>query len=708
MPTTYEPPTLQAIGFSDITENLTAVSNLSCLATLIYFVRELGEVVFGIEQAVSYYTDVLRRLGDFYLFARADSKLSDAVKRRVVDSYRTGPLFSIRHLIDQERSHESTERLELARDYVKAYYVELCAILSSVWRAPDNWIFHELLDQLNTHLGTGHEMDAVRQYEYAESLCKHIEKSGCSGTAQDEDAKRKLEYARLDMDIQDLQHLGDMAVAAWLAESVNVGKMNATGGKPLIEECVGHVADVHRLVEVYLHAAAFGLKDDPLGYGWWTHTTPVAGKLYTTTRSAFEKWIRPFWISLALKRVSSDKQIEVSVRKIRFLSPFRDYHYKELENALKEVLEHKEKYEWFVGSVDWEGAKQRLLKVFGELKELQKRADFEKLLGAQISDKKVDELKRDCLKGYSAERKICALIRAFKSKNTVENATRWSGKPAIVDVLGKEEFIEDWHVGFAGRDAIGDFVGQLETSQFSAWIQSNLKEGRTITNLTDLPSIVGGTATAMRDAGLNPRVVLIPEDHVYQTCFTSTSYWDRVSDYARNELPQWVSGFDNMHVFVWPGWKQDCVGVIDMDAFLSIDECSEGKYAPLEIDLTEMNADGIQKLLEDGNQRRLKEELEAAQWDEATFARIKLKLRITANVRLGLVNASAGLKLLLDENKVGVVSDKQAKVCHRIGCPLAEQIEAQNREFHKTAALAVRGYGYQSCEKCDPLFGSYR
>jgi cytidine deaminase len=74
---------------------------------------------------------------------------------------------------------------------------------------------------------------------------------------------------------------------------------------------------------------------------------------------------------------------------------------------------------------------------------------------------------------------------------------------------------------------------------------------------------------------------------------------------------------------------------------------------------------------------------------------------------LGIVNHCAGVKLALDETKVGVVVEKGKKTCHRLDCELVNSINAENKELHKTAALAVRRYNYEPCDKCRPLLGLY-
>jgi len=162
-----------------------------------------------------------------------------------------------------------------------------------------------------------------------------------------------------------------------------------------------------------------------------------------------------------------------------------------------------------------------------------------------------------------------------------------------------------------------------------------------------------------------------------------------------------------MQVFVWAGCERECVAILDVDAFFELEEETESKYAPLEIHLSEMNEEKMKQLLATGTDGDLKKEFDASDWDEATFAKTKLNLRLTANVRLGIVERTAGAKLALAEKKVGVVCDKQNKICHKLDCELVNSISAEDKKLYKTAALAVRGYRYQPCEKCRPLLGPY-
>lgn len=701
----YKPPTLEAIGFREIVNNIETVKDRNCLGSLIYFVREVGEISFRAKEGVEYYKDALGWLSALYFCGGGDYELSGYIMTLTVESFKSGPFSSIRRLIDEERREERVDNVDLVVGYARIYYTELCGILSKIWQKGNEQTFYDLLEQLNSRIGI-ERGDAVTHYRLAERTFEHIKKSGTTKTDVGQKAYRKLEFIRMDVEIQDLQYLGDLAVSSWLAEVVGAGKMDAVRAKPLIDKSIGYISNIGRLIEVCLYAASFGFHDSPLGYDSWDHERRIPGKVYTTG-STFESWIQPFWILVALKRLSGETQIEVDAKKVRLISPFREYHYERLQKAIEEIVSYKEKYEWFVGDIDWENAKEKLLKIFGELKELQKKKDFERLLAAPVSQKKVDKFKEDCFKGYTGHRKMSVLIKTFKSEGKAESVEKWSEKPSFAKMLEKEMFIEDWHVGFGGHDTYGEFLGDKETWQFSKFIEDSLKEVGVVTSFVELTSLVKENANSMRDESFNPSVVLIPEDHRYQDCFTSTPDWERTSEYARSGLLEWVAEFDGMQVFVWSRWEQACVAIIDVDALFALEEETVSKYAPLEIKLNEINREVMQKLLQNNRNEKLKKELEASDWDEATFAKTKLDLRLTTNVRLGIVERAAGAKLALDESKVGVVCDKRKKLCHRLDCVSVNEIGPENKEIYKTAALAVRGYRYQACEKCRPLLGPY-
>lgn len=701
----YQPPTLEAIGFREIVRNIKSIRDRSCLGSLIGFVRGLADISFGVREGIEYYSDVLRFLNDFYFFGGSDYEFSSDIKRLTTEGLKFGAYSLISPYIRKEKEKERIENVDLVLKYTNIYYTELCSILSSVWRTGDEKTFNELLDQLNLELGSRHG-DAVNYYRLAERKFEHFKKSGTLEDDLGQEAYRELEFARMDVEIQDLRYLGDLAVSAWLAKVVDEGKMDVARAKPLIDKGVDYISNFRRLIEVYLFADRFGLHDSPLGYDSWELVKKIPGKVYSS-QPAFEGWIQSFWILVALKRLSGEKQIEVDVKKIRLLSPFRDYHYGRMEEATKTIIEHKERYEWFGEGIDWEIAIERLLKIFQEIKEVQRKMDFERLLAAPVSQKKVDKFKADCFNGYTGHRKMSVLIKTFKSEGKAESVEKWSEKPSFAHVLKKEMFIEDWHVGFGGHDTYGEFLGDKETWQFSKFIEDSLKEVGVVTSFVELTSLVKENANSMRDESFNPSVVLIPEDHRYQDCFTSTPDWERTSEYARSGLLEWVAEFDGMQVFVWSRWEQACVAIIDVDALFALEEETVSKYAPLEIKLNEINREVMQKLLQNNRNEKLKKELEASDWDEATFAKTKLDLRLTTNVRLGIVERAAGAKLALDESKVGVVCDKRKKLCHRLDCVSVNEIGPEDKEIYKTAALAVRGYRYQACEKCQPLLGPY-
>lgn len=702
----YQPPTLEAIGFREIVRNIKSIRDRSCLGKLIGFVRGLGDISFGVREGIEYYSDVLRFLGDFYFFGGIDYEFSSDIKRLTAEGLKFGAYSLISPYIRKEKEKGRIENVDLVMEYTKIYYTELCSILSSVWRTGDEKTFNELLDQLNLELGSRHG-DAVNYYRLAERKFEHFEKSGTLDDDLGQEAYRELKFARMDVEIQDLRYLGDLAVSGWLCEVVGEGKMDAAKAKTLVEKAISHVSSFNRLIEAYLHAASFGMHDSPLGYDSWELESKVAGKVYSA-QPAFEGWVQPFWILVVLKKLSAEKQIEVDVKKIRLLSPFRDYHYGRMEEATKTIVEHKERYEWFGEGIDWEIAIERLLKIFQEIKEVQRKMDFERLLTTPISQTKVDKLKKDCLKGYLENRKIASLIKEFKLSKKKGKVNSWSNKATVVDLPNKEEFIEEWHVGYGGNVGSGDFLGQVETRNFSYWIEKKLPELGVVNNFIELSSRVKEVADELRKKGFIPTVVLIPKDHRYQDTFTSTHDWERMSEYMKNELPEWVAEFDDMQVFIWPRCEQECIALIDIDKFLAVEEESIGTYAPLEIQLNEINEERMQELLEKKNSSRNKQcqkEFKASGCDVASFAKIKLDLKVTANVRLGIVETEAGAKLMLDKNTIGVVCDNEKMICHTLDCSLVEEIAPKNKEMKTTAAFAWRGYHFKPCDECRPLFG---
>ncbi len=700
----YQPPTIDAIGFREIVINATEIKDRQCLEVLYRFIGRLAAGALRVGKDLEYYGDALRGLAGLYYHGVKNIELYEDVKRLTAESLRSAGYSLIRdHIRHKEKNAED---LSYVFDYVRVYYTKLCDTLLRAGEVGDAWTFEQLLDQLNSSFDQINQGDAKAAYNIAKSRFAHFKKNSTVETEQGQDAHHKLELARMNLKIQDLQHLSVLAVSAWLVELVQVEKLNPERAKPLIDKGIGCIEKFSYLVEGYLYADSFSWHKSPLGYDWWDHVQRIPGKPYST-RPAFEGWLGQFWILVALKRVSQDPKVNVDVKKIRLLSAFRDYHYERLENGIKTILDSKDKYKWLAEDVDLDSGREKLLEIFREIKELQKKKDFSELISAPVSQKKVDKFKRDCLKGYLGERKITDLVKEFKCQKKKE-VVSWSGKAFVVDVSDKEEFIEDWHVGYGGREANGDFLGQIETRNFSCWIEKKLPELGTVNNFTELPSRVKEVADKLRKKGFKPTVVLIPEDHRYQDTFTSTPDWERMSEYMKNDLPKWVAEFDDMQVFIWPRCEQECIAVIDIDKFLIVEEDTISKYAPLEIQLKEISKERMHKLLEqkdNSKNKQLQKEFEVSGSDIDSFARIKLDLKITANVRLGIVEAGAGSKLTLGKNSIGVVCDKEKMICHTLDCPLVTEIVLESKEMKATAAFAWRGYHFRPCDECRPLFG---
>lgn len=701
----YQPPTLNAIGFREIVVNANKIKDRQCLEVLYRFLVRLATDALKIGKNLEYYKDILGGLAGLYYRGVENIELHEVVKRLTVEGLRSVGYSLIRDRIRHEE--KNAEDLSYAFDCVRVYYTKLCDTLLRAGEVGDEWTFEQLLDQLNSSLSQINQGDAKAVYNNAKLRFDHVKKTSTVETDHGQEAQCKLEFAKLNLEIQDLQHLGDLAVSAWLAELVRVEKLDAERTKHLIYRGIGSIETLSGLMEVYLYAGSFSTHKSPFGYDWWDHEERIPGKAFSI-RPAFEGWLGLFWILVALKIISQDPKVNVDVRKIRLLSAFRDYHYEQLENGIKTILGSKDKYRWFAEDVDLDSGREKLLEIFQEIRELQKKKDFSELISAPISQKEVDKFKRDCLKGYLGKRKITDLVKEFKCQ-TKKEVVSWSEKASVVDVSNKEEFIEDWHVGYGGNEGAGDFLGQVETRNFSCWIEKKLPELGTVNNFTELPSRVKEVADKLRKKGFNPTVVLIPEDHRYQDAFTSTPNWERMSEYMKNDLPEWVAEFDDMQIFIWPRCEQECIAVIDIDKFLTVEEDTISKYAPLEIQLKEISKERVQELLgqkDNSGNKQWQKEFEASGSDINSFAKIKLDLKITANVRLGIVDAGAGAKLTLDKNTMGVVCDKDKKICHTISCPLAKEIAPGNKEMKATAALAWWGrHRFKPCDECQPLFG---
>lgn len=411
----YQPPTIDAIGFREIVINATETKDRQCLVVLYRFIVRLAADALRTGKDLEYYRDALRGLAGLYYRGVKNIELYEDVKRLTAESLRSAGYSLIRDHIRHEG--KNAEDLSYVLDYVRVYYTKLCDTLLRSGEVGDAWTFEQLLDQLNSSFDRISQGDAKAAYNIAKLRFGHFEKNSTVETEQGQDAYRKLEFARMNLKIQDLQHLGDLAVSAWLAELVRVEKLDTERAKPLIDKGIGYIEKFTGLVEVYLYAGSFGWHDTPLGYDWWDHEERIRihGKPFWT-RPAFEGWLGLFWVLVALKRISQDPKVNVDVKKIRLLSAFRDYHYERLENGIKAILDSKDKYKWFAGDVDLGDGREKLLEIFQEIKELQKKKDFSELISAPISQKKVDKFKRDCLKGYLEERKITDLVKEFRCK----------------------------------------------------------------------------------------------------------------------------------------------------------------------------------------------------------------------------------------------------------------------------------------------------
>ena len=74
----YQPPTLEAIGLREILDNIDIIKDRNCLASLIYFVREVGVKSFRTKEGIEYYKDALGWLSAIYFYGVGDYELSSA------------------------------------------------------------------------------------------------------------------------------------------------------------------------------------------------------------------------------------------------------------------------------------------------------------------------------------------------------------------------------------------------------------------------------------------------------------------------------------------------------------------------------------------------------------------------------------------------------------------------------------------------------
>ena len=668
----YRAPTLRNLDFFNLIRFVIRNEDEECLDEVGGFLYGMAYTAFEFESE-PYFDEVLVRLNWLYELSRGSERLAKRATSIVLRHYKNvGKIFD-GHVYKDE---DNPDLYNHVFPFVQKYLTNILNVMRQAAKFGDKETFQKFLENANSLLKHHIPDDVLEQYWYNYE-------------------RKEPELLEAQLKIRDVKLLSNLLISAWLYRGVKESEYDREIVKPLIETAIGRIADFRTLIETYLLSKDLERYESGLGYDWWDVTEGVY------EGDAMSRWIRPFWVIVALKRAMSKPKIDI--KRIRMLAHVMDFDCQALCSCIDGVLK-SEDHKWLTGEEYIRKGKEYLLGVFGSLAQRQRKADYEEIIGDSISEHAIDAFKKRLVEEYKSESKLRNLLTEYQRPVRKDTGT-------IAKALGQRLwYVDKEDLTGEGRDTglarnCGEDMGRRETLYYAGVMEKKLVEKGTVVNFGELPARIKNEAVRLQQKGFNPKVVLIPWDHRYEQMLTDVPKWKRKCPLEVDVLPRWVTTFDGMEVFVWPHQDSECVGIIDIGAFARFKENEDCEGGSLKICFRNLKRDELNQFLVNeakGKRREFKRWLHAYEYDMDKVAEMKRIVVIEDKNRLELFDPNAGVKLFPQEKTMGIVYREGKKIYHLPECEIAREIPANERRYFANLGLAKSKKGFQPCDSCHP------
>jgi hypothetical protein len=322
----------------------------------------------------------------------------------------------------------------------------------------------------------------------------------------------------------------------------------------------------------------------------------------------------------------------------------------------------------------------------------------------------VQEFKKSCIEAYKSKAKLRNLLKVYEGPKQVDSAKTVKPLREYRRLIDKEDLTGGWQDTRLAR-ICGENMGRRETRYYSWSIEKELFEKGTIGNFEELKERIKNESARLRQKGFNPQVVLIPWDYRYERALTDVPRWKRSCPLEGTPIPKWVTSIDGMEVFIWPHQDSECVGIVDIGAFIRFTDNKKRQESFLNIHFRNIEGNELNQFLvseaSTRERREFKRWLRAFEYDMTKVSEMKRIVAIEDTFRLEIITQSAGAKLFPSEETMGIVYREGEKIYHLPECKLAQQIPVEARRYFRNLGLAKLNKEFKPCENCHKIILRY-
>ncbi|MDP2895839.1 MAG: hypothetical protein Q8Q12_04680 [bacterium] len=701
----YRPPGLESIAFSSLVESAVADSDRSCLEEVSMFLERLGDVALEFGTA-DYFRDALVQLARLYRVGAQWQGLGRDVRQIVPERFR-----SISELVlgmGVVRAGRSSQALEKVEPFVRSFVACGLATARAAGETGDAEGWDAMLDYINSAIEMAIRLDPRPQFEMA-SRTLQLYRGASLSHAQFAQQQMAVEFLHASLRVRDWGKLATWAAGAWVAHLVSGSKMGQDRAKPLLETAMSRLGSLVNLVESYLFRQAenepLDGADTALGYAGWELKAPVTGRIYVGWGTKPDEWMLRFWVCVALKRAAADHS-PLDPARVRPLHAFRKRDFDGLQGVLKDVLGSWQRYGWFLEGVDLSCAEKALTQSLQGLLDWGERKWVRDIAEAQLSPARIVPFKDACLRGYANERRIANLIRRAAAGCVREpmycSTLRPSFGPWIED---KALFVDLPLGGSLAGESIGEGLAQWETVIHASWAESQPVQKGAIVSLAAIQELIRTASADLKKEGFAPDAVFVPQDDRFHRVLTNVPEGERKPPEHMALCPEWVCEFEGMAVFAWPHADARSVSIMDVAAFLAIGDITHDSGS-LMFSFETPSLQEIEQWLgepvrDPGEHERRLRDLELCGNDKDLLRKTRLKMKVSADVNIAVVQRAAGVKLKIDAEAVGYVYADGGASFHSPDCAEVNAIPKDKRRYCETREIAWQVKGLTPCDKCN-------
>lgn len=384
-----------------------------------------------------------------------------------------------------------------------------------------------------------------------------------------------------------------LIIGAWAVLLSEKDVISFEAVRNILEEIIPARSDLLSLIEVGLSLDSSFISSDhhenELGYKNWEYKEIKTG-IYDPL--IIENWHINFWIAIALREISLHTAIE-DIGEIYLNEDIHYSAYSRLIELIQKYLPTTETHQWIVDGLELESSKDQLIELVTGCRTKVFIHEMNVLSEKPVLAEAIEKRKNECLTAYQSTAIFSNLLRKYNIAYT-ENINElcfkippqqfWPSKISVVDWRYKRNWKSE-----------GDWLGKLESNQFSGWLENNITTASKIENYDGIPLIIETAISDLKGMGFAPNLVLMPNQYYIKKALSKHddfSYKDRTTE---KNLPNWLGKLDNLNVYEWTH-KANSILIMDLDELIGFCGDKEDEDQLLEFYLRAPNLNEIEEM----------------------------------------------------------------------------------------------------------------